>query len=341
MNRKRKSKRLNDNEQERDEVTGRYKPVCGSTIHDNATIIGPTKMFDLQKRPRIKSTDYKTLLSKEIIDDETKYICSSCLEHLDIVTENRDNTLVDNSVEIQEDQHEPSNEDEELITQCIKIGEEIRNLIVSDVKQIGNVDSVSELKNFDHLKWLRERPEPVLHLLCSLSGIDLNTAGNAKIIILSKVVELLYYSMNSKKVLPNHFLENLLCYTFTNCKSQLSFLGNRCPGGSYTYVNNWLREQGINELLFPPGLVKSVFDNVQKIGKTHLISETNVVKTSVITSQLWVTLDPESDLQEDIACKPLKWMWEKVGEKLRPRSPRRISDYLKKTLSQYKRCFHS
>ena len=59
----------------------------------------------------------------------------------------------------------------------------------------------------------------LLQLLCSISDIDMNLVGRTNIIVLPKIVELLYYTVNTKKVLPNHFLENLLRYTFTYCKS--------------------------------------------------------------------------------------------------------------------------
>ena len=94
----------------------------------------------------------------------------------------------------------------------------------------------------------------------------------------------------------------------------MSFLGNRCPGGSYTYINNWLKEQGKEPLKYPAGLVKSVFDNSQKIGRTHLISETNIVKTSVITSHLSVTLDPNNNIQQDLQYQPRRWIWESIDE---------------------------
>ena len=88
----------------------------------------------------------------------------------------------------------------------------------------------------------------LLQLLCSISDIDINKVGRAKIIVFSKMVELIYYTVNTKMVLPNHFSENMLGSTFTNCKYYLSFLENRCPGGPHTYANNWLKEQSKEHL---------------------------------------------------------------------------------------------
>ena len=36
-----------------------------------------------------------------------------------------------------------------LITRCIDLGKEIRKTIVSDIKRIKNIDSVSKLKDFN------------------------------------------------------------------------------------------------------------------------------------------------------------------------------------------------
>lgn len=70
-------------------------------------------------------------------------------------------------------------------------------------------------------------------------------------IVLSKIRGLICYPVNTKNALPSQSLEHMLCYTFANCKSYLSFLGNRCPGGSYTYVDNWLKELGKKSLTYP------------------------------------------------------------------------------------------
>ena len=116
----------------------------------------------------------------------------------------------------------------------------------------------------------------LLQLLFSITDIDINKVGRAKVIVFSRIVEVIYYTVNTKMVLPNHFLENLLHSSFTNCKSYISFLENRSPGGSYTYINNWLKEQGKEPLTYPSGLVKSVFDNSKKICRTYLVSETTI-----------------------------------------------------------------
>lgn len=94
----------------------------------------------------------------------------------------------------------------------------------------------------------------------------------------------------------------------------MTFMGNRSPGGSYTNLSKWLRDQSKKPLKYPTGLVKSVFDNSQKVGKTYLISETNIVPTSIITSHLLITLDKSNKLQENKRFQPGEWMWKVVDK---------------------------
>ena len=140
--------------------------------------------------------------------------------------------------------------------------------------------------NFDILEYdtqqrCNDQPVPLLLLLSALcGGNDANGADGAipiseEATSISKIIELICVCMNKKLVLPNHFTECLLCYVLTNSKLFLNFIGKRSPGGSYTYICNWLKEKSTEPLTFPNGLVKCVFDNSQKIGKTHLISSIN------------------------------------------------------------------
>ena len=131
--------------------------------------------------------------------------------------------------------------------------------------------------------------------------------------IVAKIIELIYYSHNSKLILPNHFLENLLSYCFTNCKTYTNFVGARGPGGSYSYVAKWLNSQANEPIKFPDGFVKAIFDNNQKIGRTYLITGMNQVPTSIMTSHLWITLDESNTIQNESVYKPESWMWNAKG----------------------------
>ena len=96
---------------------------------------------------------------------------------------------------------------------------------------------MKKLAELDPLAWLSKCPSGLVQLLGNLCNIVVKVAKKNKLVLLCKIIELIYNCNNSKKVLPCHFLENLLCYSFTNSKSYMTFMGNRSPGGSYTYLS--------------------------------------------------------------------------------------------------------
>ena len=60
--------------------------------------------------------------------------------------------------------------------------------------------------------------------------------------------------------------------------------------------------------------MKAIFDNSQKVGKTYLISSTNIVPTSVITSHLWVVLDEQSEVQNKKELSPINWIYSPLSQ---------------------------
>ena len=185
-----------------------------------------------------------------------------------------------------------------LALRSYNLGNEISKLIKSDVAQLHNIASkqrdIKSLVEHDPLRWLNQRPEELVHLLCNLCETDINITSEKKLNIICKIVELIYYCRNSKLVLMQHFTENLMSYIFTNCKSYCSFIGSRSPGGSYSYIQNWLNQQSHTAIPFPEGLAKSVFDNNQKVGKTYVITGDNTVPTIFMTSHLHIIFDARS-----------------------------------------------
>ena len=295
---------LNDNNKDRDE-RGRFERRCGSLIHaeeENPSLY----LIDLRKRKKISSADAEKLLNFNVVNSDTRYICKACLE-----AAKRNWKLNQN-----DKPKPPPQEDDSLFQECVRIGETLNKLMKNDLADIkeSKLKTIETVNNFNLKHWLSNRPKELIFLLCSICKVDINTASVSKVQLIAKAVELLYYSMNSKLVLPSHFFENLLCYSLTNCKSYINFLGNRSPGGAYTFLCNWLKEQSKDPLKFPEGLVKSVFDNNQKVGKTYLISETNIVPTSVITSHLWIIFDPTSKMQEKSSLKPCAWMQKELDD---------------------------
>lgn len=283
-------------------IDGRFGRRCGSSLHEenrNQSL----SLVDLRKRKGITRATFQQLLHCGAVTETTHYICKSCIEL----------SRVRNNTQVQEKSREEMTKEKEKVeiyNKVVKIGKLIEGEVCSDIKGMRqpSLKSFEDINNHKPVKWLADRPENLIHLISAICNVDLNTTTPDQIIIICKVIELIYACKNSKLVLPNHFIENLLCYSYTNCKSFVNFLGNRSPGGAYTFLTNWLKEQSKAPLEFPKGLVKSVFDNSQKVGKTYLISGTNTVPTSVITSHLWITLNQHSDIQNRQDLSPKNWI---------------------------------
>lgn len=84
---------------------------------------------------------------------------------------------------------------------------------------------------------------------------------------LAKCVELIYGSENSKLIVPLSFHENLLVYSVSRSKQLLTYNSRVAPAGSTDTISNWLTDQASTPVEFPKGLVRTVFDNEQVIGK--------------------------------------------------------------------------
>ena len=70
------------------------------------------------------------------------------------------------------------------------------------------------------------------------------------------------------------------------------------PAETYSYLSNWLSEQSKDELEFPEGVVRCLFDNEQVVGKRYSVkSDQNTVPMSVITSHACMVIDSDVTLQ--------------------------------------------
>lgn len=268
-----------------------FRRDCGSKLHTSD--LSNFKLIDLKHGKKVSKKDRENLLTLEVIKPRTRFICDHCFQSAKESVATDDDGL-----------------DYELYKKITDVGSSLQDAMKADISKLKGspLRDIPEALSYDPLKWIINRPEMLVHLVSSVCNVDLNTADTDQLTLFSKIIELIYSCKNSKIVLPNHFLENLMCYTYTNCKTYLNFMGSRSPGGAYTYLSNWLKELSKDPLEFPIGLVKSVFDNSQKVGKTYLISGTNIVPTSVITSHLWITLDKNNAMQNDDTFSPSKWM---------------------------------
>ena len=274
-------------------ASGRFAATCNGKIHEE--VQSHSSLIDLISGKRISKKNYDRLIATNQLSENPRHICKTCMVKL----------LEQPSVTFPPPQNENEEENfdeylQYLSEKAIQLAKELYPLLLNDIGNLRKekLGSVEQILEHSTASWTSSTPIPLVHLLYTLCGVDMETASESQIVLIGKALENIYSCMNSKVVLPNHFIENLLCYSLTNCKSYLNFLSKRSPGGGYTYICNWLQNQSREPIKFLSGLVKCVFDNSQKIGKTHLISSTNKVPTSVITSQLWITFDKENSIQK-------------------------------------------
>ena len=277
----RRSRRLNPEASRRD-IQGRFKRTCGSLIHNPLLDDDQQEesFLDLRQRKKVKVDIYSKLLTRGVIAHSARFICKACYCHESILP--KQSSTEGNQSDSDESVTDENNE--ELSSKCIDIGEEISKLISTDVNNLrtdNEINCLQKLNNFEVSDWLSKRPAELLHLLCKLCKIDLNCDSEKKMIVLAKVVELIYYGRSSKLILPNHFLENMLCYSYTNCKSYLNFQGSRSPGGAYTFITTWLKQQAQlqlcshQDLLRQCSIIAKSWENLRYIRYKHCPDKCN------------------------------------------------------------------
>ena len=162
--------------------------------------------------------------------------------------------------------------------------------------------SAENLRTYDPVKWMNERPKELVLFLLNIS--NLNENDNQTPIWINKCIEQIYSIRHKRLVLPLAFKQNLLTYLLSNSNLLLNFNGCTGTGGSYTYLKNWLCDQAGEELTVPKGVVRIVFDIEQVIGKRYSV-KVNIrnVPTSVITSHAYLKIDT-CDIQTKSYLKP-------------------------------------
>ena len=69
-------------------------------------------------------------------------------------------------------------------------------------------------------------------------------------------------------------------------------MGSCHAGGSYSFLTDWLNKQAKNEILYPVGTIRLLFDNEQRVGKCYRVSaKSNNVPVSVITSHACLQIE--------------------------------------------------
>ena len=143
------------------------------------------------------------------------------------------------------------------------------------------------LTNYSAKSWLKERPEKLMSFLPAMW--NLNSEEEFDAYEIASLIEQLYGCRNEKLALPISFRHILLTYN-------LSY--NLSPAGSFTFLKDWLLENALDEIEFPKGLVRAVFDNKQVVGKRYSVkTDCNAVPVSVITSFAYLCIDTSSNIQ--------------------------------------------
>ena len=180
--------------------SSRYKRVCGGVNHP--TNLSPSLyLLDLKKRKGISRTDYENILSQEIVFKHTRYICKSCLKLFNSGASSR-NHSDDENVRSQEPDLNLSSKlcsekSKELNKRCLELGKLLNDQINNDTEICkASLKSFEDIIDFDSRKWLEDRPQAPLNLLSQICKIDLETAPEIKVVVLSKIVELIYSCKN-------------------------------------------------------------------------------------------------------------------------------------------------
>ena len=310
-------------------ASGSFKPVCGAIIHVEGNSGG--RLLPLQtkkgKKAKVKMDVRDTLIKKGIIPGSTRNICSSCMSHIDETIEKKSELdrchQEGNNIEMtysseEEIEIDSSGDDfeEDLSQQAI---EELANSMLPQIardvtalyadKQRCSIDG---LLRYNSLEWLKKRPIGLVRLLsrlCQISDEELLEEGKSSFMI-SKLIEIIYSTWNSKLQLPISFSENLLVYSQTHRKQLVHYNSCAGPAGSYSYLHKWILDQVADPIPYPTGLAKSVFDNEQVVGKTPSVKAENKVPGSVITSHAYLSIDNGNNIQSnDVRLCPCVWFF--------------------------------
>ena len=115
--------------------------------------------------------------------------------------------------------------------------------------------SIDGLLRYNSLEWLKKRPIGLVRLLsrlCRISDEELLEEGKSSFMI-SKLIEIIYSTWNSKLQLPISFSENLLVYSQTHSKQLVHYNSCAGPAGSYSYLHKWILDQVADPIPYPTG----------------------------------------------------------------------------------------
>lgn len=304
--------------------SGKFERKCKCHTHNTAATV-VTTLYKLNRSDKkLRRDDVEYLVSAGHVErPEYGYICKRCFDRLmrekelpvqvnrlddrdlsDIPSSTTHDTAATKVEDIKGNTHE-----HDLKNICSYISSLVKLDIASLFKD--GIPTTDSLLSYSPRAWLEARPPQLIELICSICDIDKH--DERKTYILAKAVEQIYYLRNSRLILPLSFRESLITYTWTNSKQATTLKCLGSPSSSYSTVKRFLVSEAGNEINVPAGAVRCAYDNNQIIGKTHIITGTNKVPTSVMTSTSYVHLS-DSTIQNEYDMKPEHWMWEHLSD---------------------------
>ncbi|XP_052086773.1 uncharacterized protein LOC127724024, partial [Mytilus californianus] len=113
---------------------------------------------------------------------------------------------------------------------------------------------------------------------------------------------------NSMFISPLSFMQSLLTYCITGSKAAVVLNSIGHPSGSYTTVNNWIKEYSKEALQCPNDVdVVTFFDNNQVLQRKWRVISDFKSESSVITNLIHVLPNPNSMLQLEDKFSPKHW----------------------------------
>ena len=79
-------------------------------------------------------------------------------------------------------------------------------------------------------------------------------------------------------------------FSLTKCKALMNHSSSNARSGLYLYSTKWMNDLAADTMKFTSGFTGVVFDNNQKVYRTYAITAENEVPTSVMTTNLWLSL---------------------------------------------------
>ena len=188
-------------------------------------------MINIKKGKKITSATLSRFYDLKLLGKKASYICKQCKDNV-----SKNNLFSNQCLQVP---------DLNNVTYSDVVSETLADVYPHTIKEKIDEDmnvlfkekfcsSVENLRTYDPVKWMKERPkELVLFLLdiCNLNENDDQTA-----IWINKCIEQICSIRHKRLVLLLTFKQNLLTYSLSNSKLFLNFRGSTGAGGSYTYL---------------------------------------------------------------------------------------------------------